>query len=80
MISRRRLGMSVAGFAMTALLPACGGTAAKLTEAGKPADAEPTPVAKPAPELDGLQWFNAQPMTLANLRGKAVLLVFWSTI
>jgi hypothetical protein len=39
-----------------------------------------TPAAKAAPELTSMQWFNSAPLTLADLRGKAVLLVFWSTI
>jgi hypothetical protein len=32
-----------------------------------------------APELAGIaDWFNAEPLTLAALRGQPVLLVFWS--
>lgn len=30
--------------------------------------------APPAPELDVVQWFNSEPITLASLRGKVVLL------
>lgn len=33
----------------------------------------------PAPELEGLQqWFNSQPLTLAELKGKVVLVDFWT--
>jgi hypothetical protein len=31
-------------------------------------------------DLAGLEWFNSPPLTLPALRGKTVLLVFWSTI
>jgi hypothetical protein len=32
-----------------------------------------------APELEGISdWYNTEPLTLADLRGRAVLLVFWS--
>ena len=36
-------------------------------------------VGQPAPELPGSIWLNAEPMTLASLRGKVVLLDFWAT-
>ena len=35
-------------------------------------------VGKPAPELTCDAWFNSQPLTLASLRGKVVILTFWS--
>ena len=32
-----------------------------------------------APEFpDGLEWFNTEPLTIAKLRGKLVLLDFWT--
>ena len=32
-----------------------------------------------APEFpDGLEWFNAEPLTISSLRGKLVLLDFWT--
>jgi thiol-disulfide isomerase/thioredoxin len=33
---------------------------------------------KPAPELDTSDWLGSKPPTLANLRGKPVLLFFWA--
>jgi hypothetical protein len=48
-------------------------TAAAVATAAKPAG-------KPAPDLGNLQWHNAAPLSLGELRGKTVLLVFWSTI
>lgn len=93
MIPRRRLLAPLAGLAVTALLPACGGPAAPAPvtpAADKPASAPATvapaatpptkPAAKPAPELEGLQWYNSPPLKLVDLRGRPVLLVFWSTI
>jgi hypothetical protein len=75
-IPRRRLLAPLTGLALTALLPACGGTAAPAPAAAPTA----APAAKPAPELEGLQWYNSPPLTLIALRGRPVLLVFWSTI
>ena len=34
---------------------------------------------KPAPELDAIGWINSEPLKLADLRGKYVLLDFWFT-
>lgn len=35
---------------------------------------------EPAPELVGLgEWINSEPLTLAQLRGEPVLLVFWAS-
>jgi thiol-disulfide isomerase/thioredoxin len=38
-----------------------------------------TAVAKPAPEFNGLDhWLNAGPLSIENLRGKVVLVEFWT--
>jgi hypothetical protein len=36
------------------------------------------PAGRPAPELGALEWHNSPPLRLADLRGRTVLLVFWS--
>jgi thiol-disulfide isomerase/thioredoxin len=36
-------------------------------------------IGKPAPELSVKEWLNSTPLTLAELRGKVVLLEFWAT-
>jgi hypothetical protein len=44
-------------------------------------DTEPTPDVDFAPELAGLtDWRNADPVTLEDLRGEPVILVFWNSI
>ncbi len=43
------------------------------------ASATPTPEARNAPEFDGLEhWQNAAPLSMAQLRGKVVLVDFWT--
>ncbi|MEE8112893.1 MAG: hypothetical protein V3T23_00925 [Nitrososphaerales archaeon] len=34
--------------------------------------------AKPAPEISGGKWINEAPLTLQSLRGKVVLVDFWT--
>jgi len=38
----------------------------------------PTMVGKPAAELFAARWFNSEPLTMQNLRGRLVLLDFWA--
>lgn len=35
-------------------------------------------IGKPAPEIRNQVWINSQPLRLANLRGKVILLEFWT--
>ncbi len=35
-------------------------------------------IGKPAPELTNEVWINSRPLRLADLRGKVVLLEFWT--
>jgi thiol-disulfide isomerase/thioredoxin len=37
-----------------------------------------TEIGKPAPEISGQSWLNSRALTLAELRGKVVLLEFWT--
>ncbi|HVL89091.1 MAG TPA: redoxin domain-containing protein, partial [Actinomycetota bacterium] len=69
--------------AVVALLVAVGVAAFRITASGsnRPGRAGDTLLFRndPAPELVGLsQWFNAEPMTLKALRGKVVLIDFWT--
>jgi hypothetical protein len=68
-----------AGPASPAVIPTAPAPAAAPTAAPTAAPAA-KPAAKPAPELEGLQWYNSPPLKLVELRGRPVLLVFWSTI
>jgi hypothetical protein len=54
--------------------------AAALGPAGWPAEpASPRAgVGQPAPEIAGGPWINSAPLTLAALRGRVVLLEFWT--
>jgi thiol-disulfide isomerase/thioredoxin len=36
-------------------------------------------IGEPAPELNVKEWLNSEPLTLADLKGKVVLLEFWAT-
>ena len=54
---------------------------AGATPAAEPADDDPLPEPdNPAPELTTAgEWYNSEPLTLAELRGNPVLLVFWAS-
>jgi len=36
------------------------------------------PVGQPAPEITGGPWINSEPLSLAALRGRVVLVEFWT--
>lgn len=36
-------------------------------------------IGKPAPEIKSGRWFNSEPLTLAELKGKVVIIDFWAT-
>jgi thiol-disulfide isomerase/thioredoxin len=38
----------------------------------------PAEIGKPAPEISGQTWINSKPLRLAELKGKVVLLEFWT--
>ena len=40
--------------------------------------AERVPVGKPAPEFARGDWINSAPLTVAGLRGRVVLVEFWT--
>jgi hypothetical protein len=35
-------------------------------------------VGQPAPEVAGERWINSEPLTMAGLRGRVVLVEFWT--
>lgn len=58
------------------VLAACGGADAPSEAGQDTTQAAPSDL---APELTGIaNWYNTAPLTLAELQGEAVLLVFWS--
>jgi cytochrome c biogenesis protein CcdA/thiol-disulfide isomerase/thioredoxin len=68
-------------------LASTGGIEQKLIDAARPAPpaqapvktGEPLPVEGELPSLDGAtQWFNTSPLTVQSLRGKVVLVDFWT--
>ena len=42
------------------------------------AASQPPRIGAPAPEISGMPWINSPPLTLAGLRGKVVLVEFWT--
>ena len=40
--------------------------------------AAPLTIGQPAPEIAGAPWINSPPLTLAALRGRVVLIDFWT--
>jgi hypothetical protein len=53
------------------------GVAAVLAGTG-PAAGQPLRVGQPAPEIAGERWINSAPLTMAGLRGRVVLVEFWT--
>ena len=56
------------------------GAAAALTLAGSvvAVSARPAVIGAPAPELAGDRWVGGAPLTTAGLRGRVVLVEFWT--
>jgi thiol-disulfide isomerase/thioredoxin len=72
MLIIRVLAPLVALLALTPVLAACGARASAEAPVARPAG-------KPAPELvGGGAWLNSPPTSLAELRGKVVLVNFWT--
>ena len=68
MLHRARTGAAALAMAVCLFAAACQGGA----QAGSPQSA-------PAPEFAGVErWINSPPLTLAGLRGKVVLVEFWT--
>jgi hypothetical protein len=42
------------------------------------AGAEPPKIGDPAPEINGKPWINSQSLALTDLRGKVILVEFWT--
>ncbi|MFT3816836.1 MAG: redoxin domain-containing protein [Rubrivivax sp.] len=58
---------------------AMSGTPAMMMQAGAAGGPAPLPIEGQAPPLDGAtQWLNSSPLTAADLRGKVVLVDFWT--
>ena len=49
-----------------------------LAGAGRGHGAGPASVAGPAPEIAAAPWINSAPLTMAGLRGRVVLVEFWT--
>jgi hypothetical protein len=45
---------------------------------GVPAIGQPARPGTPAPEIAGGPWINSAPLTLTSLRGRVVLVEFWT--
>jgi hypothetical protein len=51
---------------------------AAVMAAVTPARAQSVRIGQPAPEIAGESWINSAPLTLAGLRGRVVLVDFWT--
>ena len=52
--------------------------AAGLAALSAPAGAWSLRVGDPAPEITGERWINSPPLTMAGLRGRVVVVEFWT--
>jgi hypothetical protein len=64
-----RLGLALGVGALLAVTPWL---------AGAPVSAQPPRRGVAAPEIEGASWINSAPLTLASLRGRVVLVEFWT--
>ena len=64
-----RLGLALGVGALLAVAPWLGGA---------PVSAQPPRSGAAAPEIEGTSWINSAPLTLASLRGRVVLVEFWT--
>ena len=55
-----------------------GALAAMILPGGLPLSEEASWVGRPAPEISAGTWLNSKPLTLASLRGKVVVVEFWT--
>ena len=55
------------GLLLAALVPRPAGAAERIVAVGQP-----------APEITGGPWLNSEPLSLAALRGRVVLVEFWT--
>ena len=46
--------------------------------ANEPAAAQALRIGAPAPEVAGVRWINGAPLTMQSLRGRVVLVEFWT--
>ncbi len=64
-IARRGLGAGLLAVAILLGMPAAG-AAVSLR------------IGQPAPEITGERWINSEPLSMAGLRGRVVLVEFWT--
>jgi len=43
-----------------------------------PAHGQPFATGKPAPDISGGPWLNSKPLTISDLKGRVVLVEFWT--
>jgi hypothetical protein len=72
----RRLGLTAGLLAILAAGLVLGSAIARRL--GGLAGAEPVRPGVPAPEIAGSPWINSGPLTMAALRGRVVLVEFWT--
>ena len=64
-----RMRKKIAGFVITVIVYFLTGALFSVVEAG---------VGMPAPEISAQSWLNSEPLRIAELKGKVVLVVFWT--
>jgi len=83
MTERRRSAIAL-GACLSSIRSTCGALAVAIgalvaaATATIPAHAQTPRVGQPAPEIAGGPWINSPPLTLQELRGRVVLVEFWT--
>jgi len=73
-MKRQAVAVVVLGIGLTGLV----GATVNFAILAGPASGQALRLHEPAPEITGERWINGEPLTMRGLRGRVVLVEFWT--